>query len=343
MQQETTKLSDSLFELLTKIPQVSVEEAAALAFDVILEYGPAVAVGGSFGGAYTTTFYSTEEDYAAFMSASTSGTQGIHDSGYFWGAGGTVAGAVETADGLLWEKYHSTRYSSALGVMPPADGSSYVSAIGNNCVATRIQLAPMHSFVAERGVEGLNSSDLYLVVDLLQTAEWMYCVKLGICKITPEPTMAPTAAPALGGMYTTQDNGAGVANAVTGEFNCPTGYTAFVVGRTLAPEGKVGENTMLCLLNTTVDEGDNFTGTFQKDDITQNDSRNNPFTGALSCPSGYSAIQYGRVTTAEPHWEGANQYYCYKPVVPLGVSYFGGFYQLADLVSTIDNVHNYFD
>jgi hypothetical protein len=57
-------------------------------------------------------------------------------------------------------------------------------------------------------------------------------------------------------------------------------------------------------------------GAFQKTDagVDGTNQRANPLTGALSCPSGYRAVEIARVRTAEPgSGVGAIQYSCVKP------------------------------
>jgi hypothetical protein len=205
---QSVSYSDSFAKLLVQIANLPLELSSSVADETIDTFGTAVATGGYFGGTYITTFYSTHDLYAAFLSASASGDQGIHDSGYFWSVGGTASTMKETADGILWEKSYLHRYSSSLGVTPPADGSSYVKAIGNNCVPTRLELLPLHSLVQLKGIEGLDSSEVKFVVSQLQDAEIRYCYEIGICGSTPTPQ--PTKAPDLfGGLYWVKDCGGG--------------------------------------------------------------------------------------------------------------------------------------
>jgi len=76
--------------------------------------------------------------------------------------------------------------------------------------------------------------------------------------------------------------------------------------------------------------GSIFAGFFQADDCNKN-NYNNPFTNSLSCPTGFSSHQTGRILTPESKC-GANQFVCLKDGVnkdPL--NNYGGSYQTADI------------
>jgi hypothetical protein len=247
----------------------------------------------------------------------------------------------ETADEILWEKSYLERHSSSLGVAPPADGSSYVKAIGNDCVPTRLELLPLHAFVEIKGIDGLDSAQVKLVVSQLEDAEIRYCCKIGACGSSPTPQ--PTKPPDLfGGLYWVkdcQDCDAGDPNPFTKGFNCPSGTKPYPIGRTLTPEEKTGSNLFLCLGDLTIHEDENFGGMYQLDDVNSQDNRMNPITNGYNCSSGYRNILVARVTTPEPQWSGASIFYCFKEVESLGDAHMGGFYTQAD-VGTQGNVAN---
>lgn len=339
---ESVYYASSFDDYIHQIANCTSNACAVTLTDSVMEaFGPTVIVAADFGGAYTTTFISTKEQYAAFLSATQSGTQGIHDSGYFWAVGGEASAAVMTTDGAYWEKSYSTRHSSSIG-MTPEIGMSYVETIGENCVPFRYRVIPLSQFVEILGINDVTYAQERLVMDSLSQAEYRYCVETGGKCGAVSPTFAPTSAPAFGGMFMVRDDGTGYKNAYTADYNCPTAYETYIVGRTLSPEGRIGQNTFLCLILGSNE--DDFGGAFEKeDDSYTNDNRNNPSTGALSCPVGYAVVQYGRAMTAEPtsHQEGANQYYCQKDGLSLAEAYIGGFYQLSDL-GTANNVANHF-
>mmetsp|Transcript_73109 Transcript_73109/g.143411 ORF Transcript_73109/g.143411 Transcript_73109/m.143411 type:complete len:535 (-) Transcript_73109:114-1718(-) len=313
----------------------------ALADSVMDEFGPTVVVGSDFGGAYTTTYLSTNALYAAYMDVAESGTQGIHDNGYFYGVGGDASSAVKTTDCIYWEKSYSTRHSSSIG-MTPELGISYVDTIGDNCVPIRYTVWPLSQLVETLGITDVSYAQTMLVTNSLSDAEYRYCVKTGGLCGEAEPTSAPTSAPAFAGIYEVKDDGSGIKNPYTNGFNCPTSYVVYKVGRTLSPEGKIGQTTFLCMILGYPE--DDFGGAYEKeDDSYTNNNLNNPATGNLSCSSGYTSIKYGRAMTAEPtsHQEGANLYYCQKTDLSLAEAYIGGFYQKSDS-GTKNSIGNYF-
>jgi hypothetical protein len=67
---ESVSYSETFEILLGKIATLPLELSSSVADDVIEMFGTTVATGGFFGGSYVTTFYSTQDLYAAFLSAS---------------------------------------------------------------------------------------------------------------------------------------------------------------------------------------------------------------------------------------------------------------------------------
>jgi hypothetical protein len=98
-----------------------------------------------------------------------------------------------------------------------------------------------------------------------------------------------------------------VANSVTGTTKCPTGYRQVQIGRVLTPEDQIGANQFVCVSGWGSDHY--FGGTYQVDDCGQS-TRNNPLTGAPTCPGGYTPQKYGRVKGAEGSQCGINQFWC---------------------------------
>ncbi|MEA2697954.1 MAG: hypothetical protein QOI66_2225, partial [Myxococcales bacterium] len=101
-------------------------------------------------------------------------------------------------------------------------------------------------------------------------------------------------------------------NELTGAPSCPRGYTANWMGRVLQPEEGRGANQYVCTAsasNTPMRWV--FGGVYQRDDCGQVHV-NNTFTGALSCPFGYTSHFYGRVKVSEGSQCGANQYVCIR-------------------------------
>jgi hypothetical protein len=146
----------------------------------------------------------------------------------------------------------------------------------------------------------------------------------------------------FGGMYSQTDGcSGGYANPYTGQQNCPYGFNAYGIGRSLEPEGKCGQVTYLCL-STATDPQNAFEGAFQVADLEASNNRNNPVTDDPSCPANFEKIAFGRVLTAEPHQWGASQFYCYNPATPLGSTALGGFFQTVDLGHTADIINNHY-
>jgi len=86
-----------------------------------------------------------------------------------------------------------------------------------------------------------------------------------------------------------------------------------------------------------------FGGMYQRDDFPTSSRANNvvnPVTGALSCPSGFTARQFGRIRAPESQ-NGASQFFCVAPYdgVRQGFSYTGA-YQTDDRGTGYNNITN---
>ncbi|WP_157232090.1 hypothetical protein [Hyalangium minutum] len=101
-------------------------------------------------------------------------------------------------------------------------------------------------------------------------------------------------------------------------------------------------NLTIAALNVDVRLPFVFGGMYQVDDSrsSPNDVVN-PFTGTVGCPSGFTAMQFGRIYTPE-HRTGANQFLCVAPQGTVQGWSFTGLFQVDDRGSAGNNVSNTF-
>lgn len=254
-----------------------------------------------------------------------------------WGASAAVdiMSEEEKKQAETFSSYSETQSTYTVGGEFPPDGS--VTTWMNSC-----KDAPMPISYKLYDIPTILSpaffpddENIFAKSQALYEANMAYCAKQveqGLVEscdaLEPDPPFPPTSI--MGGMYTVNDNGSGIANPYTGTTSCLSGYEAYNIGRSVHPESNTGQQTYLCLSSLIEDPMTFFGGAFQKDDEEQNDSRVNPMTEDMTCPEGYVKAQYGRVTTAEPHRYGASQFYCYNPEILVGSNPLGGFYQKSD-------------
>jgi hypothetical protein len=129
----------------------------------------------------------------------------------------------------------------------------------------------------------------------------------------------------FGGIFQVDDCGVNnIGNAYNnGNLSCPRGFFQDDIGRVKAPESNCGATQYLCDARPNEAGGETFSdnislgvntlrwgGQYQQDDCGTN-TRVNPLTGGLSCPSvRYAPIRYGRVKGPEGGQCGVNQFVC---------------------------------
>jgi hypothetical protein len=159
------------------------------------------------------------------------------------------------------------------------------------------------------------------------------------------PPAAVARGQAYGGQYQTEDGfdpvnnprfvpRDNVVNPFTSDTTCPAGFEAVAVNRVLTPESGRGAVQYECRApREAVVTTWTFGGKFQVDDCGAVDTIPNPFTGAASCPDGYSPFKIGRVMAPEKSGKtrcGVNQYVCSTGErVPGSMNFFGS-YQVED-------------
>jgi hypothetical protein len=122
----------------------------------------------------------------------------------------------------------------------------------------------------------------------------------------------------FGGMFQSEDlDDQGQVNPFTGAFSCPDGFEAHMAGRILKSDSSQGTVLWVCANPNTNYAHNPFGGAYQ---VSPNGEATKPnwLTGADSCPPGYTAYQYGRITEPEPqsNRKGADLYMCLNNILP---------------------------
>jgi len=133
-----------------------------------------------------------------------------------------------------------------------------------------------------------------------------------------------------GGHFQIDDcGGNNVVNQMTGSTNCGDGFTQYRSNRQSDPESHCGGNDYFCAGPGVAQFPQVFYGMYQVSDC-GTDWVNNPETGTLGCPSGYSSLKIGRVKVPEGSQCGATQYACLGGSFASFSRNFGGEYQVSD-------------
>eukprot|EP01088_Endostelium_zonatum_P012891 TRINITY_DN271_c0_g2_i1.p1 TRINITY_DN271_c0_g2~~TRINITY_DN271_c0_g2_i1.p1 ORF type:complete len:573 (-),score=155.92 TRINITY_DN271_c0_g2_i1:30-1748(-) len=148
----------------------------------------------------------------------------------------------------------------------------------------------------------------------------------------PPPAPPPPPPSIFGGIYQ-QDgcNKENVQNIYTGALNCKPGYNPTLIGKFISNSG-CNTNQFICLLaGHTSDPLKTYGGMYQVEGTFYQPgwSLPNPLTNALSCPTGYTPVEVGRVLIAydsSNSW-GATQYGCYNMSAPMTNLIMAGGYQ----------------
>jgi len=142
----------------------------------------------------------------------------------------------------------------------------------------------------------------------LTAPEGSACGALQSFCVLPASERSPQ--PTFGGTFQLDDDGRqAYPNYITGSNNCPGGFNALRMERTLQPESNVGSWLYICLAPF-VPGKSQLGGFYQLSDLGCTDNVVNPFTGGPSCPQAYGAMQYGRILVPEQPQNGANAFVC---------------------------------
>jgi hypothetical protein len=333
--------------MVASMPIVYNETTADWFAMFLAKYGTHVLLNADFGAKFGRRSQFTATAYSLLSTSNLD----LEEMATWSSTGFTAAAASMSSNALqkaaVFASFSKNQAQYISGAAFPADSSaaSWSQSVADAVPVDNLNVQLISSFLTPYYFS--METDILAKADALQAAVTDYCKallvvnKLSSCDGAGSDPPFPSTS-TFGGMFTETDGCAsGYFNPLTGSNSCPGGYSAYAISRSLEPEGKCGQVSYLCLLST-VDPQSAFGGVYQLADLDPANNRNNPMTGAPSCPAGYTSIPYGRVLTAEPNQWGASQYYCFNTDVVLGATEIGGFYQTVDLGHTDDVVDNFY-